>query len=97
MALTKEVTQREVRVSADGVMQSHETHTILEDGVAKGTYNHVRVIQMEDAVDTESELVQDLSVGVRTTKRLSEKAAKDAQDAAATPASIPTPEPPRKP
>lgn len=83
MPVTIEVKVHQLRVQEDGDVQSHETHTVFEDGVRTGSFNHVRVIDMEGVVATESQLVQDLIGGLDTpARRTDRQSARDAAIAA---------------
>jgi hypothetical protein len=87
MAITIEVEVHQTRVLPDGDIQSHETHFVLEDGVRTGSFNHVRLIDMEGDVTTESPLVKDLVGGLDTPARRQERA--DARAARAANAQLP--------
>lgn len=75
MPITIEVLVHQVRVREDGDVESHETHTVLDDGVRTGSFNHVRVIDMEGDVTQESQLVKDMVSGLDTPSRRAEREA----------------------
>ena len=76
MAIEKTVKVHQVRVLDDGQIQSHETHTVVDNGVEQGSYNHVRTIEVGDDVAAESEMVRDIAGSVHTPAR---KAARQAR------------------